>query len=74
MASIIRMPGETDAEYSRRQRPLLDLLVSPLYRREIQKLIEGRSIIADHMRLEELRRSCGKRLKPAETFTWDVHS
>jgi hypothetical protein len=74
MASLIRVPGETDAEYNRRCRPLLDLMRSPLFARQIQKMYDNRCVLLDHMKVAELRGSCGVRPKTDDTFTWDVHS
>lgn len=74
MASPIRMVGETDAEYARRLQPLWDFARSPLFQREVQKMIDNNNVFKRHFQLAELRESCGVRAPRGETFKWDVYS
>jgi hypothetical protein len=72
MAALIRMPGETDVEYQRRCRLLLELAASRLFRREVQKILDNRNVFEQHLRIADLRKSCRVEAGRGDTFTWDV--
>jgi hypothetical protein len=61
VSAIIRLPDETDAEYQRRIRPVLDLLSKTLFSSQVGRLLENNNAITQHMRIAALRRSCGVR-------------
>lgn len=73
MAALIRLAGETDAEFQRRVGALSTLLSSGLYRRSIQQLLDNDSAITRHLKVAELRKSCGVESNDT-VFTWDVHN
>lgn len=56
MASLIRMPGETDAEYQRRASACSAL---PLFWRQAAKVLENNNALEKHFRIAALRESCG---------------
>lgn len=72
MAALIRMPGETDAEYQRRCRPLLEMVASSAFRRHALTIVDNNNAITRHLRIGELRRSCGVTDRAGDTFKWDV--
>lgn len=70
MASIIRMPGETDAEYQRRTRPFFEFASTALFRQQILKITDNNNAITKHLKVQQLRESCG--VTSADVFTWDA--
>lgn len=71
MASLIRFPGETDAEYARRTSPVIAAVVAALRRNNLAISLLEDPPLMKAMRLNELRLSCGVKPK-GETFKWDV--
>jgi hypothetical protein len=78
MPALIRMAGETDAEFAKRTQPLIAALSSELFRREFVKIVEGRNVLERHLRAGRVREIASevrwrpKRLQAGETFKWDV--
>lgn len=72
MATLIRMPGETDAEYQRRCGPLFALAASPMFHSQLLKIVEHRNVLAQYLRVAKLRQACGVEANRGDVFTWDI--
>lgn len=79
MALIIRMAGESDAEYQRRCAPLFKSLGAMMMSKELVKIYEQRSVLHDFMRAGRVRAVANEVCWPKKfdrpgTFTWEVSS
>lgn len=80
MPALIRMAGETDVEFQKRTRPLLAMFSTALYREQILKMHESRSLLDKHLVglavrgvVDEVTWRPGQLRQPASTFTWEIN-